>query len=92
MSIRFEWRGNPDTDNGIATYSTDTNTFDLWLPSIQHARQIEQALCIAYADGRRKGHREMIGQLDALLEAHGNLEVLISDHEINHRPSHSRSD
>ena len=67
MRIRFEWRGNPDTDNGIATYSTDTNTFDLWLPSIQHARQIEQALCIAYADGRRKGHREMMQAVTAAI-------------------------
>ncbi len=67
MSVKFIWKGNPDTDNGIATYSTDTNIFDLWLPSLQHARQIEQALCIAYADGRRKGHREMMQAVTAAL-------------------------
>ena len=44
MSVKFIWKGNPDTDDGIATYSTDTNTFDLWLPSMQRARQIEQEL------------------------------------------------
>lgn len=67
MSVKFIWKGNPDTDDGIATYSTDTNTFDLWLPSVQHARQIEQALCIVYADGRRKGHREMMQAVTAAI-------------------------
>ena len=67
MSVKFIWKGNPDTDNGIATYSTDTNTFDLWLPSMQRARQIEQALCTAYADGRRKGHREMMQAVTAAI-------------------------
>ena len=57
MSVKFIWKGNPDTDDGIATYSTDTNTFDLWLPSMQRARQIEQALCTVYADGRRCGKK-----------------------------------
>ena len=67
MSIKFVWKGNPYTDDGIATYSTDTNTFDLWLPSMQRARQIEQALCTVYADGRRKGHREMMQAVTAAI-------------------------
>ena len=39
MSIRFEWRGNTDTEDGIAIYRTETNTFELHLPSMQRARQ-----------------------------------------------------
>jgi len=57
MRIRLEWRGNTDTEDGIAIYRTETNTFELHLPSMQRARQIEQALCTVYADGRRCGKK-----------------------------------
>ena len=36
-------------------------------PGIEGARQIEQALCTVYADGRRKGHREMMQAVTAAI-------------------------
>ena len=59
MRIRFEWRGNTDTEDGIAIYRTETNTLEIHQPSLRIALQVQQMLDDVLTEGRRMGHREI---------------------------------
>ena len=58
--IRFEWHGNTETESGKAIYITDTSAYELWLPSLAKARQLESVLRDVFAEGRHKGRMEVM--------------------------------
>lgn len=74
MTVQFKWWGAAETESGLATYSVGTATYELWLPNFKKAVQIDQVLRDVYADGRRKGHAEIMrATSDAMNETARNL-------------------
>lgn len=59
MTIKFEWQGAVETESGKAIYTTETSMYELWLPNLAKARQLEMVLRDVFAEGRRVGHAEM---------------------------------
>lgn len=60
MTVKFEWNGATETESGKAIYATETSTFELWMPNFAKALQLDQVLRDVFAEGRRKGHAEMM--------------------------------
>lgn len=60
MPVQFEWKGATETESGRAIYAIETATYELWLPNFAKALQFDQVLRDVYAQGRRKGHAEMM--------------------------------
>lgn len=60
MPVKFEWKGRTETESGMAVFTVESTTYDLWLPNFKKALQLDQVLRDVYAQGRRRGHAEMM--------------------------------
>jgi len=58
--INFTWKGATETERGLAIFAVEKSTYELWLPCLAKALQLNQVLNDVYAQGRRKGHDEMM--------------------------------
>jgi hypothetical protein len=65
--VDFSWKGNSDNQEGLAVYEILASSYELWLPNLAKARQIEQALNDVFNEGRRFGHREMYAELNTTM-------------------------
>ena len=58
--MKFSWKGNEDQQDGVATYSTAENTYEVWMPTFKKASELDAVLRNIYLEGRRHGHAEMM--------------------------------
>ena len=59
MSINFSWMGSVGDAAGKASYTINNSTYELWLPTFEKARQLEDVLRDIFEEGRRVGQLEM---------------------------------
>lgn len=60
MSVKFVWKGSVEGAEGLAAYATADSTYEVWLPSLEKAQQLDSVLRNIFAEGRRMGHKDMM--------------------------------
>ena len=68
MSVKFEWRGSTEDTEGLAIFTTDNSSYEVWLPTFKKANQLHTVLRDIFVEGQRKGHREVRQEVNQAMD------------------------
>ncbi len=68
QNIQFQWYGAEDAEGGTAVYTTESRTYEIWLPSFEAAWNIEKVLRDVFREGETKGRQEVVSLVREALE------------------------